>query len=199
MAAALVSLGALATLGVGSAAATTLCSVEGVNEECPAGKEWGNGTNVKLVQQGESTFAIGIATVKCKTSLLEGKTTTQGGAGAATWVKLTLTNRSFGGCNCTTTALRPSWNGGIEGTGNRDGELGFDNEIKFECGMLLGECIYETEVITIVPVKGGEPALLEIMGEPLSLRSGAKGCAKPGKWTAIYEFATPSPMYVTES
>jgi hypothetical protein len=191
-----------AALDAGSAAATRLCKTPGVLTICAEEDRIPKNTAVKLVQLGKSKFEVGIATIECGASTLEGETTTAG-AGGAEPVKVTFKNRSFTECkdaknnNCEAKVLRNQWNGGFYGTGNIDGSLLFENEFEFICGK--ESCIDEAFVINEGIVKGGEPAKIEIKLEELTLVAGAKNCSKLSLWTAIYEVASPSALYVTEN
>ena len=192
----------LATLGAGSASAMTLCPTPGLFTFC-TGKPYLEKTPMKLVNLGKAKFEVGIATIECTASTLEGETTSDGG-GPEESPDVKFPKRSFTDCTdskgnkCTVDPLRTQWTGGFYGSGNVDGNLLFDNEFKFTCG--ADWCVAENYNLNDGIVKGGNPAKIEIKLETLTLRqqSTAK-CVQYPTWTVTYEVNTPAPMYVTET
>ena len=184
--------GAMAAFGVGTAAATKLCTVEGVLKTCPAGKEVKVNAPLKLKQAANAQFPIGIELVECAASTLEGEITNAGGGGGVA-VKGVLNNFSWLNCNCLVKPLKTPWNVTFEGTGNRDGNMNWPVALEFDCDGV--KCEYSD--LQASPVKGGSPAVLEV-GLEMTKIGGAAGCANPGKWFADYNFTEPASMYVTE-
>lgn len=189
----------LAVINVGSASATRLCASPGVGAVCPEEDIIPNETPIKLALVGKAKFEIGFTKVECSSSFLGGELVNGGGAGLEVPVDVKFVNRSFFECGaCEIEVIRPQWNGGFFGSGNRDGTLIFDNEFKFICGAnwCVHEVLFDNEGI----VKGGEPAKVEIKEQTLTLvAESAKICAKWPTWSATYEITTPSPLYVTEN
>jgi len=188
-------LGFTALFGASSASAARLCKEEGLLKECPGAKFFPVGTPIDLL--GLSEFGLGFTTVKCGSSEWEGRVTAAGGAGNLVPVQGVIESAEWKECTCKTAALGAApWKVSFYGTGIRDGEMSYEVEIEFDCAGI--KCKYATTAPPEFPVvKGGAPAELQV-GAALKKTGGSFVCKDPAIWGAVYNFAEPFGMYVTE-
>ncbi len=198
-AAAVLTTGLVVLVGLGSASATRLCDKVGVGEKCTATVlKTGTAFEAVLKAGTKSVLPIGFATIECTQSTLKGKTTGEGG-GLGVAVTAKVEEATWGTCNkCgakeAVMKKQAAWGAEVAGTGNKDGEFIHEVSVLTECE---GETCFYRKTTNISPLKGGVPALLEITSS-LVLEGGSGAKCKPGKWTATYEFKTPTELFVTK-
>lgn len=189
-------LGVLATMalvGVGTASATKLCPEN--KSPCPSPIKSGTALKGQLVAGTEAVFTTSILTVKCTESTIEGKTTSEGGAGVAVKGEITSVvwkNCKSGSTNCTTTALGLPWLSEVTGSGG-NGTMTVANAAgKFTCGFT---CEYEASSAA-TSVTGGNPAKVNANKVSFKKKGGSFLCPATATWSSEYEITTPNPLFV---
>jgi hypothetical protein len=189
---------AMASLGAGTASATKLCSVN--TSPCPAGNTYGKGTSIKtqLVAGTKSTMSSGFTTVTCTESSMNGKTTSEGGAGAVTGeiTSVTWKNCTSGLGSCTASALNTPWPAEVTGSGG-SGTMSVKNAGgKFTCGGVT--CEYEASKAS-VSITGGNPAKAKASSVSFTKIGGSFFCSSTASWTSEYEVTSPKPLFIVSS
>lgn len=193
------ALALLASLGAPSAAATTLCSLNG--SPCP-GVEFETGTQIEaaLVPGTKATFWSNLGTVTCTSSAVGGETTSSGGEGEA--VKGTIGSMTFGGCklgetSCTVTTVNLPYSASASAGEAGNGTLAVIDAagvgVTIKCGALVN-CTFTTEEAKL-KVTGGNPAIAKAEAIPVEKLSGFF-CPSEATWTAEYELAQPKPLFI---
>lgn len=191
----LAAMAAMAVMGAGTASATKLCSVN--SSPCPAGNTYGKGTSIKtqLVAGTKSVMSSGFVTISCTESSMNGKTTSEGGAGAVTGdiSSVTWKNCTSGLGSCTASSLNTPWAAEITGSGG-SGTLSVKNAGgKFTCGGVT--CEYEASKAS-VSVTGGNPAKAKASSVSFSKIGGSFLCSSSASWTSEYEVTSPKPLFI---
>lgn len=189
------ALAAMALAGAGTASATKLCSVN--TSPCPAGNTYGKGTSIKtqLVAGTKSVMSSGFVTITCTESSMNGKTTSEGGAGAVTGE---ITSVTWKGCtsglgSCTASSLKTPWPAEVTGSGG-NGTMSVKNAAgKFTCGGTT--CEYEASKAS-VSITGGNPARAKASNVSFSKIGGGFLCSSTASWTSEYEVTAPNPLFV---
>lgn len=186
---------AMALLGAGTASASKLCSEN--KSPCPAGSTIKSGTALKaqLVPGTKSVFVAGL-TVECSESTIEGKTTSEGGAGVA--VKGEITSVVWSSCksgstSCTASALGTPWTTEVTGSGGSGTMTVSKAAGKFNCGGLI--CEYEASTLSTAAT-GGNPAVIKAEKASFKKKGGSFLCPGTSTWTSEYEITTPKPLFV---
>jgi|SRR5690349_20600724 len=197
--AAIAVVAAMAFIGASSASATVLCKTNTL----PCSSRYPSGTALKaeLTGTNEAVLTSGFAVVKCKTSVMEGKTDTEGGE--TLLVHGFIEKVSWTNCSCnlggTVTAKAESlpwlaelhWN---EKTMNGT-LLVFKPRGSFVCAGT--ECSYTTETASAT-VLGGEPAVIDAEVK-LKLAGGGFLCSGEATWKGTYTVSAPNPLWVAQS
>jgi hypothetical protein len=184
----------VATVGVGSAAATSLCKEN--LEMCEGEVMYVGGTKIKakLVKGTVAKFVTSAGTIECTESALAGessKLSSEPLPGLAN-------SLSFTGCQlektaCTITVEHLAYKSSTQpeaGLWNYT-LAGFEAPMEqaVVCGTL--KCTFSSEAIAFKAV-GGKPAKLN--GSQVFASKGLL-CPKEAKWTAEYEVTEPSPLW----
>lgn len=195
-----VALAAMAVMGVGTASATKLCSVN--TAPCPAESTYGKGTSIKaqLVAGTKSTMASGFTTVTCTESTMSGKTTSAGG-GAGVAVTGEISSVTWKSCtsglgSCTASALNTPWSAEVTGSGGSGTMSVTKAGGKFTCGGVT--CEYEASKAS-VSVTGGNPARIKAASVSFSKIGGSIFCSSTASWTSEYEATSPKPLFIVGS
>jgi hypothetical protein len=190
------ALAAMALMGAGTASATKLCSEN--KSPCPAGSTVKTGAAIKgqLVAGTKAVFVTSFLTVECTESTIDGKTTSEGGAGVSVKGEITAVAwkncKSNGGGACTTSALSLPWLTEVTGSGG-SGTMTVSNAVgKFTCGIT---CEYEAKTAA-VSATGGNPALIKANKVSFSKKGGSFFCPATATWSSEYEITTPKPLFV---
>jgi hypothetical protein len=187
---------AMALVGAGTASATKLCSEN--KSPCPAGSTIKSGSAIKaqLVSGTKSVFTTSFLTVECSESTIEGKTTSEGGAGVA--VKGEISSvvwkscKTSGGGACTASALGLPWLSEVTGSGGSGTMTVSSAAGKFTCGFT---CEYESKSVS-TSATGGNPALIKANKASFNKKGGSFLCPATATWTSEYEVTTPKPLFV---
>jgi hypothetical protein len=192
------AIAAMAVIGAGTASATKLCSVN--SAPCPAGNTYGKGTaiNTQLVAGTKTTFVSGFVTINCTESTMNGKTTSEGGAGAVTGE---ISSVAWKNCtsnlgSCTATALKTPWPAEVTGSGGNGTLTVTHPGGKFTCGGTT--CEYEASSAS-VSVTGGNPAKAKASGISFKKIGGSFLCSSTATWTAELEVTAPKPLFIVSS
>jgi hypothetical protein len=191
---------AMAFVGASSASATALCATNAL--PCPSPLPSGTAIKAELKEPNEAVLTSGFAVVKCKTSVIEGKTTSAGGAGVA--VLGTISSVTWSNCTCNlggtvvATAEGLPWSTEVNWTtGTMNGVMSTSNpKGSFTCG---GEkCIYSTTTANTT-VLGGSPAVVDAE-VPLTRATGSGLlCSASATWAAKYTVTSPAALWISES
>lgn len=189
------ALAAVAVMGVGSASATKLCSVN--SSPCPAGNTYTKGTAIKaqLVPGTKSTMSSGFVNISCSESTISGKTTSDGGAGAVTGSisSVTWKNCTSGLGACTASALNTPWSAEVTGSGG-NGTMSIGGAGgKFTCGGTT--CEYAASKAS-VSVSGGSPATIKASSISFTKIGGGFLCSSTASWSGTYEATAPKPLFI---
>jgi hypothetical protein len=189
------AIAAMALFGAGTASATKLCSVN--TSPCPAGNTYGKGTSIKtqLVAGTKSVMSSGFVTITCTESSMNGKTTSEGGAGAVTGeiTSVTWKNCTSGLGSCTASSLKTPWPAEVTGSGG-SGTMSVKNAAgKFTCGGTT--CEYEASKAS-VSITGGNPAKAKASSVSFSKIGGGFLCSSTASWTSEYEVTAPKPLFI---
>jgi hypothetical protein len=187
-----------------AAADTTLCKEPWEPFACPAGEQYGAGTELKsILRIGEAEFVAGMIVVKCEQSGMILKTKAVKGAP----LPGEITEFFFGGCKgCTNvSAIHLNYSTELERTTLGNGSLTLKNggagnpAIKI-AGCPGGvSCIYKAEALATF-LLGGAPPEYSFSKAPMTKESG--GCAAAtGSFSATYHFPwareTPEMEWIT--
>ncbi len=188
---------AMAVMGVGTASATKLCSEN--KTPCPAGSTVKTGSAIKaqLVAGTKSVFTTSLLVVECSESTIEGKTTNEGGSGAAVPVKGEITSVVWksckaGGGSCTAAALGLPWTSEVTGSEGNGTMTVLKSGGKFTCTVT---CEYEAASLA-TSATGGNPAVIKANKASLKKKGGSFLCPSTATWTSEYEVTTPKPLFV---
>jgi len=191
----LVLAAAATAFGAGTASAAKLCSVN--TSPCPAKNTYGKGTSIKtqLVAGTNSVMSSGFVTIKCSSSTMNGKTTSEGGAGAVTGE---ITSVSWKNCTsglgaCTASSLNTPWPAEVTGSGGNGTMTVQKPGGEFTCAGTT--CQYEASKAS-VSVTGGSPAIVKASSVSFSKIGGGFLCSSTASWTAEYEVTSPNPLFI---
>jgi hypothetical protein len=181
---------------VGSASATTLCSVNMAN--CPPASIYGTGTVVTGEAEGaEIAFLVGGEpfVVECEWSGIKIETLAEVEGEP---IPVELRTLLFNGCvsplgGCEVEGLVPG-EGGIEAMGGGNGVATVEAGVMIQCAAIV--CVYAAENVEI-GITGGNPAALVLNEEPLAVQMGSgPGCGAIATWTAMHGVTNPTPLFV---
>jgi hypothetical protein len=186
----------MALVGAGTASATRLCSEN--KSPCPAGSIYKKGTSIKanLVPGTKSVMTSGFVTIECSSSTMNGKTTSDGGAGVAVKGEITSVTwkncQTSGGSSCTASALGTPWPVEVSGSGGNGTMTVSGAAGKFTCSVT---CEYEAKSAS-VSATGGNPAKIKASNVSFSRIGGSFFCSSSASWTSEYEVTSPKPLFV---
>jgi hypothetical protein len=190
--AAVAAIAAMAFIGVGTASATTLCSVN--TNPCPEGSRYTSVPVEAALEAGTEAVLTGPVPVKCTTSTVKGKS--EGTSGNP----LTghITGLTFGPTCSGCTEVEPLLPvggytvhvsaGATQGNGTMT-VLGAEVHLR-KCP--LGTSCLATAKEVVLDVTGGNPAKVVAKEEPITLSCSLSS----GSWTATYVVSTPKPVFV---
>jgi hypothetical protein len=193
------ALAAMAVLGAGTASATRLCKTNTL----PCGSIVASGTTGtgELTGTNEAVLTSGFAVVKCKTSSISGKTTSEGG-GAGVNVTDEITSASASNCTCNLGGevkalaeglpwkMEVSWTKEMNGTGTTSNPKG-----SFTCA---GEkCIYSTASLSST-MTGGKPMTIATESSLKKVAGSGLLCSETATIKATYT-KTSNELFISES
>lgn len=185
----LIAVSAILLAVAGSASASVLCS----ENMAPCGAKLGAGTELIA---GNTTLIVfettgGVKVDECTGGSLKAKTTTPGGETES--VKATLSSWTWTCSKTTTTAA----NGELEIHASNVNGTGVPTLSGFEVNITTTvACAYgSNKGLFIGPLAGGKNATLQI-NAVLKKTAGNELCLPELRWTGVYTFSKPSPLWV---
>jgi hypothetical protein len=179
---------AMAFLSAGTASATRVCETNSL--PCASVLPI-MAVKAELKAPNEAILKSGFAEIKCKESVIKGKTTNEGGASSLVPVLGEIASATWNSCTCnlggvvTTGAEARPWSTELHWTVEMNGTMkvtkpkGF-----FTCA---GEkCIYEAESVSVT-VTGGQPMTLDA-NEVVFKKAAGSGlfCSGEATWSGLY-------------